>query len=344
MFDKPRMWLRRGVVVIRTRLANWFRRKPPPAGRWETGEHREPSGQLTFAPFVAPQRSYRLYIPAGHEAAERLPLLVMLHGCKQDAEQFSAGTRVNNLADRQRFLVLYPEQRRLANPGRCWNWFDPSCQHSAGEAAIIAGMVRTVARKYHVDEARIYLAGMSAGGAMVSALASCYAELFAACAVHSGLMFQAAASPAAALPAMHHGADLDPKQAAQRAFEISGHKVSAMPMMVIHGEQDTTVNPINAEQLVTQFSTLNQLCAEANRHSFNATKKHTTHHAHNDQYRYEVHDYSDGERPLVRHVSVAGMGHAWAGGNPRYPYNDARGPNASEMMWAFFKLHRRTSL
>ena len=343
MFNKLKAWFGRAVVATRSRLATWLRVKKPVRGRWERGEHRVASGLLTFAPFVAPHRAYRLYFPQGHQAAESLPLLVMLHGCKQDAESFSAGTRINDLADSQRFLVLYPEQRRLANPGRCWNWFDPSCQNGNGEAAIIAGMVRAVVAKHHVDESRIYVAGISAGGAMASALASCYADLFAACAVHSGLMFQAAVSPANALSTMRHGSEHDPAQAAKRAFEISGHKVDAMPVLIIHGDQDTTVSPVNAEQIVAQFSVLNQLCAAAKKQPFDAKKKHTTAHANNGQYRYEVHDYGDIERPLIRQVAIAGLGHAWSGGDPRYEFNDARGPDSSAMMWAFFQQHRRVA-
>ncbi|MEO6022386.1 MAG: PHB depolymerase family esterase [Burkholderiales bacterium] len=343
MFEKLKAWFRRAFVSARTRLVTWFRRKKPARGRWETGEHREASGLLAFAPFVTPHRAYRLYFPHRYQAAERLPLLVMLHGCKQDPDSFSSGTRINDLADRQRFLVLYPEQRRLANLGRCWNWFDPSSHSGDGEAAIIAGMVRAVAARYHADGSRIYVAGISAGGAMASALASCYADLFAACAVHSGLMFQAAGSPATALPTMRHGSDYDPKQAGKRAFEMSGNKVDAMPMMVIHGDQDTTVNPVNAEQIIVQFSTLNQLCAAAKKQHFDATKKNTTFHATNGQYRYEIHDYGDAERPLIRQITIAGLGHAWSGGDQHYEYNDPRGPNASEMMWAFFQQHRRVS-
>ena len=344
MFNKLTTWCRRALVTARTRFTTWFRRKKPIRGRWEAGEHREASGLLTFAPFVPPQRTYRLYFPQGYQAAERLPLLVMLHGCKEDPNSFSAGTRINDWADSQRFLVLYPEQRRLANPSRCWNWFDPSCQNSDGEAAIIAGMTRAVATRHHADESRIYVAGISAGGAMASALASCYADLFAACTVHSGLMFQAAVSPATALPTMRHGSEHDPAQAAKRAFEISGHKVAAMPVLIIHGDQDTTVNPVNAEQIIAQFSALNQLCAAAKNQPFDATKKHTTAHANNGQYRYDVHDYGDIEHPLIRHTIIAGLGHAWSGGDPRYEFNDARGPDSSAMMWAFFQQHRRVAV
>jgi poly(hydroxyalkanoate) depolymerase family esterase len=290
---------------------------------------------LVYAPLISPARGYQLYFPTGYRQDERLPLVVMLHGCKQDAESFAASTRFNGLADRDRYLVLYPEQPRRANPYRCWNWFDPSSHKGNGEVAIIAGMVSKVAAEQNVDSSRVYLAGLSAGGALASALASCHAEMFAACAIHSGMMFQAASSPAAALPAMRDGSQRSPNQAGEDAYELSGSKVHSMPVLVIQGDADETVHPINAKQIVAQFLAMNKDALARN------TPPRTTEKSDGSGYRYETRDYGAEVSPVLRHITVKGMGHGWSGGNANYPYNDARGPNASEMILEFFALHRR---
>lgn len=336
MFENFKAWCERCAANARTRFTGWFRRKKLVSrGRGLAGEHGSSSGRLIYAPMISPVRGYQLYFPTGYREDERLPLAVMLHGCKQDAESFAASTRFNVLADRDRYLVLYPEQPRRANPYRCWNWFDPSSHKGNGEVAIIAEMVRKVALEHNADSSRIYLAGLSAGGALASALASCHAEMFAACAIHSGMMFQAASSPAAALPAMRDGSPRSPKQAGEDAYELSGDKVHSMPVLVIHGDADETVHPINAKQIVAQFLAMNKDALARN------TLPRTLEKSNGNGYLYETRDYGAEVSPVLRHITVKGMGHAWSGGNMNYPYNDARGPNASEMMLEFFALHRR---
>jgi poly(hydroxyalkanoate) depolymerase family esterase len=312
------------------------------AGRWVEGSQREARGTLAFAPMIAPHRPYRLYLPAGYRASESLPMLIMLHGCHQDAESFAAGTRMNSLADRERLLVLYPEQRLLANHSHCWNWFDPATHKGGGEAAIIAAMVSAVAARYGVDSTRIWVAGLSAGAAMASTVASCYANLFAACAVHSGLMFQAATSPAAATRAMERGSDRDPTKVGREAFELSANKVDGMPVIVIHGARDERVNPINADQVVLQFAAMNQLAAPVGGGAVESMQAEMKSATSAGGYRYEISDYRRGAQLLIRKVIVDELGHAWSGGDSRFPYNDPRGPDASELIWNFFRQHRRT--
>lgn len=341
MFENFRAWCKKFIADAKTRYTGWFRRiRPVRRGTWLSGAHHESTGRLFYAPLLSPKRDYQLHFPAAPGDSERLPLIVMLHGCRQDPEAFAAGTRINLLADRMRCLVLYPKQTRRANPYRCWNWFDPSSHMGNGEAAIIAGMVREVVKDHNVDPSRIYVAGLSAGGALASALASCYAEMFAACAIHSGLMFQAASSPSAARPAMQNGSERDPEKVGESAFEISGGKVNAMPVLVIHGDADDIVHPINAEQIIAQFLAMNRLAAEKNGRPDTSTVR-TTETANGHSHRFEIRDYGPEDAPLLRHVIVKGMGHAWSGGNPRYPFNDPRGPDASEMMMEFFAMHRR---
>ena len=328
------------IATAKGKIAVWFGRKPSPRGLWFSGKHRESSGALVFAPFIPPVRAYHLYLPADFRADEPVPLLVMLHGCKQDAKTFAAGTRVNLLADRERFVVLYPEQRRLANPYRCWNWFDPSSHAGHGEAAIVVGMVRAIAQQYNIDNTRVYVAGISAGGATASILTSCYADVFAAGAVHSGLMFQAASSVAMAQSTMRHGSQHDPQRAGQDAFDICGRQVADMPMMVIHGDQDRTVDPVNAEQIMTQFTVMNRLIAQANNIAFDETRREQLIAPSGNRYGYQLRDVGE-PKLLLRQVTIHGLAHAWSGGDSNYPYNDARGPHAIELMWSFFALHQR---
>ena len=309
-----------------------------PKGRLVHGSHRESAGILALAPMIAPHRPYWIYLPPGHTVAEQLPLVVMLHGCRQDANSFGAGTRMNALADRERFLVLYPEQRRLANPHQCWNWFDPSSQHGDGEAAIIAGMVRVITADYNADSSRVYVAGLSSGGALANTLASCYAGLFAACAVHSGMMFQAARSIADAERAMQHGSEFDPASAGEEAFRLSGHTAGTMPAIVIHGARDDRVSEMNADQIITQFVRMNQLAEKETGDSPTVETRIATSRG---GYRYEIRDYLFDDRPLLRRVAIEDLAHAWSGGDAQYPYNDPKGPDATALIWDFFGLHQR---
>jgi poly(hydroxyalkanoate) depolymerase family esterase len=257
----------------------------------------------------------------------------MLHGCKQDAATFSAGTRMNELADEEGFLVLYPEQRRLANAHRCWNWFDSSAQRAGGEAALIAGMVREVTHSHAVDPDRVYVAGLSAGGAMTSIMASCYGNLFAACAIHSGLMYRAAESVTEATRAMKQGSRASAEAAARQA--VAQKEFALVPALVIHGAADNTVNPANANQLADQFVAVAALAGGSP----------VTESARNEsgggRYSYELRDYRRGDALFLRQVLVEGLDHAWSGGNADHPFNDPKGPDATRMIWEFFSRFER---
>lgn len=287
-----------------------------------------PSGPATAAPgrFVAASlttragtRSYKVFVPgaASHAA---MPLIVMLHGCTQDADDFAVGTRMNVLAERHGFVVAYPEQASQANPSRCWNWFEPADQQrDRGEPSLIADIVRTVMASAHVDPSQVHVAGMSAGGAMAAILGAVYPDLFAAIGVHSGLAHGAAVDLRSALHAMKHGgAGVTPNG-------------PGTPTIVFHGDRDVTVHRGNAEQVLRQATahvphpllTVHERAGTAGR----------------DATRY-VYRAPDGTT-LAEGWSVHGLGHAWSGGDPVGSHTDPAGPDASAEMLRFFGEHPR---
>jgi poly(hydroxyalkanoate) depolymerase family esterase len=243
----------------------------------------------------------------------------MLHGCTQSPDDFAAGTRMNELAEEQGFLVAYPEQTRSANSSRCWNWFNPGDQRrDGGEPALIAGITRQIMRDHPVDTRRVYVAGLSAGGAAAAIMGATYPDLYAAVGVHSGLACGAASDMMSAFTAMRQG--MSPTAAGPRR---SG---AAVPTIVFHGDRDTTVSPVNGDQVLAQ--------AEA------ASKLHTM--VRNGTapggigYTCTVRT-DDGGRPMSEHWVLHGAGHAWSGGSPAGSYTEPRGPDASREMMRFFR-------
>lgn len=266
----------------------------------------------------AGSRDYRLYLPAALLAGAAPPLLLMLHGCTQSPEDFAAGTRINALAEEHGLLVAYPAQPASANPQRCWNWFNPADQgRDAGEPALIAGITREILREHGADRRRVYVAGLSAGGAQAAIMGATYPDLYAAIGVHSGLACGAARDVPSAFAAMRQGGPA-PAGAAGRI----------VPTIVFHADRDTTVHPVNGDHVIAQAgrTALRQAVAQGEVPGGHAWRR-TTH--------------SDAEgRVLLEQWRVLGGGHAWSGGSPAGTYTDPRGPDASREMLRFFLQHR----
>jgi poly(hydroxyalkanoate) depolymerase family esterase len=261
-------------------------------------------------------RLYKLFVPRGFEG-RALPLVVMLHGCTQDPDDFARGTRMNQVAQEHGFLVLYPAQAPRSNSSKCWNWFNPGDQkRGLGEPALLAGMTRHVMATHAVDANRVYVAGLSAGGAMAAILGREYADLFAAVGVHSGLPQGAAHDVMSAFQAMKAG------PSTQRAAS-SG---ALPPTIVFHGDDDHTVNPLNGQQVIgdavgASSGTAAEGTAPGGR-------------------RFTQTTYPDASgQPRAEHWTVHGSGHAWSGGSADGTYVDAQGPDASREMWRFFSAH-----
>lgn len=321
-----RNYLRRRVQSLRLRRA-----------RRTEGRFQAPRRKLASR-LLRSFRAYRLYLPASASIRDRLPLLVMLHGCEQDALAFAEGTRMNQLADRHDFIVLYPEQNRRANPFGCWRWYEPEVLEGTGEAAEIARIVDKVVRRYPVDPGRVYVTGMSAGGAMACVLVNCYGALFAACAVHSGLKYRAAASPSAAVAAMRKGSSNAAAEATPPAEPARAPAASFVPTLVIHGDEDDVVSPVNADEIVEQVRTLAENDGASSRRLTETAERRIP-----DSGRaYRLRDYEHDGKVVLRKIIVEGLGHAWSGGDDRHRFNDPQGPDASRIIWEFVSGFRRT--
>jgi poly(hydroxyalkanoate) depolymerase family esterase len=248
----------------------------------------------------------------------------MLHGCAQTADAFANGTRMNTLAEEQRCFVLYPEQTHEANRSRCWSWFKRGDQRRGqGEPAILAGMTRDIMHRYPIDRRRVYVAGLSAGGAMAAVLGTAYPEVYAAVGVHSGLACGSAHDLPSALAAMRGM----PAQASSDA-RGSTPGAAATPTIVFHGDRDTTVHPRNGEHMVSR--SLEQNGASGGDASIERAQVPGGH-----AYTRAIHRDSTG-RVVLEYWRVHGGGHAWFGGSPRGSYTDPKGPDAAREMIRFF--------
>ena len=295
---------------------------PPPATADAAPAPAAPGATGAAAAFIAGEhvagagsRAYKLFVPPGHEGRS-LPLMVMLHGCTQDPDDFAAGTRMNEAAERDGFFVLYPAQSAQHNPQRCWNWFKHNHQaRDRGEPALLAGMTREVVDRWGIDRQRVYVAGLSAGGAMAAILGAAYPDIYAAVGVHSGLAAGSAHDMASAFAAMQG-------RAAPSA------RSQGRPTIVFHGDEDRTVHPVNGEQVLASGAEAAVVDKVAGRQGRAFT-------------RY-IHRDAAGQ-VQAEHWVVHGGGHAWSGGSAQGSHADPQGPDASAEMLRFFGLHRLQS-
>ncbi|MGI8739196.1 MAG: extracellular catalytic domain type 1 short-chain-length polyhydroxyalkanoate depolymerase [Gammaproteobacteria bacterium] len=309
-----------------------------PLGQFITGSYTNHAGT----------RAYKLYVPGGYRE-QPLPLVVMLHGCTQSPDDFAAGTRMNQLAEEERCLVLYPAQGQDANVSKCWNWFN-ACdqQREQGEPSIIAGITRQIMKSHRVDPRRVYVAGLSAGGAMAVTMGVTYPELYAATGVHSGLPYAAAHDMPSAFAALRQGKRTGTgsgNTTGVRAENVGGRGPDVSqplaPTIVFHGDRDTTVNPCNGEQVIAQSQAQP---ANGSANSQSQTNARVTVQrgkvANGHAYTRTVYRDSSGDAS-AEHWLVHGAGHAWSGGSPTGSFTDPKGPDAAKEMIRFFLEHPR---
>ncbi|MDR5825409.1 PHB depolymerase family esterase [Caballeronia sp. LZ043] len=308
---------------VRPRASAWAR------GKWARSYHSAPP---TSAGRLVNHLSYALYLPP-NESAERMPLVVMLHGCKQNADEFAQGTRINLLADKYGFAVLYPEQSKHEHAHRCWHWYDDSGGGGGGEAASVISLIDAIVAEHDLDEERVYVAGMSAGAGLAALLAIRHPQMFAAVGLHSGVVFGEAHSAIGAMDVMRRGSRTDPVALIDAAVDV--REYPGMPAIIVHGELDSVVTAANAEQLTRQFLRLNGFIdAEGNRRAGEVREEKLADGV--------ISDYVKNGRRVVKTSIVRGLGHAWAGGDDTVAFHSSKGPDSAAVMWEFFKHQRRS--
>jgi len=311
---------------------------PQPFAHIETAPGKWISSSCVSATLPARRMHYRLFLPAGvREPAVSIPLIVMLHGCEQNAIDFAAGTRLNQLAAAKGYAVLYPEQSLRAHPNRCWKWYDAATQRGGGDIALIVQMIGKIVAEHDIDHRRIYACGISAGAAMAQILALTHPQLIAAVGMHSGPVFGVSRSAVGAYGVMQHGSSqaLTPiEKLLAKTPDFPG-----MPAILITGDDDKIVRPVNQLQVAGQFLLLNHaagllpslpVTTAFGRTSKQFPRKNTM----------TIRDFAAGTKVLVRSVHIARLGHAWSGGDEAFPFN-AKGPDAGKLMLSFFSRHRR---
>lgn len=356
------------AMDVNALIANTMQARPGPAMNAGHKPHPQPQPQSHSQPMpdkigdsqgriergtyagAAGQRDWRLYVPPADQRGQALPLVVMLHGCTQDPDDFAAGTGMDEAARRQGFFVLYPAQAQSANPQRCWNWFKHNHQQrDRGEPALLAGLTREVIAKHGIDPRRVYVAGLSAGGAMAAILGDTYPDIYAAVGVHSGLAAGAANDLPSALAAMQGSAGAAPMNLpgshglaglpGLRSVGLAGgapsqaaprSKGASVPTIVFHGDQDHTVHAVNAEHIVAACTGPAANDGQAARLSEERARS-----PNGRSYTRRLHTDAHG-KPVAEHWVVHGAGHAWSGGAPHGSYTDASGPDATAEMLRFF--------
>ncbi|MEO5658445.1 MAG: PHB depolymerase family esterase, partial [Polaromonas sp.] len=306
---------------------------PALPGRWQKSFFNLPGAGL--AP--AKRMLYWLYLPSGAAPAPR-PLVVMLHGCKQTATDFAASTRMNQLAERKGFAVLYPQQSATADRHRCWHWYKRATQQGLGDVGMLAEMTRQVQRKHRLDASRTYVAGLSAGAGMAAILALRHPQLIAAAGLHSAPVFGTSDSPLSAFQAMQQGSSMGHQDMA-REFSAGQPQFPGMPVMLIQGRNDPVVRRVNVDHLAAQFAIIDApfitSAVPVVRSYAGRSKGRSPRHA------YKTATYYAGRKPQVVKCEIDLLGHAWSGGDGTLSYSAPEGPDASLLMWNFFSLQQR---
>lgn len=283
---------------------------------------------------LLPRLDYYIFEPSPsvrHPTTQGMPLVVMLHGCHQDSALFAQGSQMNVIAQRNGFLVLYPQQSRRYHVTNCWHWHDLANNQGMAEAHSIIKIIQSTIMMHRVDPNKVFVVGLSAGAAMAGILAANFPSQFAGLAMHSGPVLGRAYDTQTAVKTMQD-TDLDcDKSLANYMSIFAPPKRHQMPTIIIQGERDKVVHRRNAAELVKQFLHFNQLPLDSTANTnyfFKGTKK---------EYSQTI--YRDGRKRMMELIRIKHLDHAWAGGDYRLPFNSQHGPQSSQLIWQFFKRH-----
>ncbi len=279
-------------------------------------------------------RAYDVYLPAGHRRRARAPMLLLLHGCRQAPAEFVDASRFTAVADRNRVVLVLPRQESRHHPQRCWRWYEAAHQQrGSGEPAMLAAVVASVVaerERWRIDPRRVYVAGLSAGGAMALVLGACYPDLFAAVGVHSAPPYRAATRAGQALAAM-----------AARTAVPSPRDEAGTPLIVVQGTADRVVHPNNGDRVADQWLATWRAAHALPTDGARVTRRRVDAGRSGDGREYtRVRWYTARGHRVLEHWTVTGLGHAWSGGRPGGSFSDPAGPRAATVMWDFFRGQR----
>lgn len=288
-------------------------------------------------------RNYKVYIPKNLAQDKKTPVVVMIHGCQQNAEEFAAGTRITKWADKEKFIVLLPEQNIAWNPYKCWNWVLPVNNARTGETEVIIKMLDAVLEKYNGDKDKVFAAGMSAGASMVNILGNCYPERFKALGSHDGTQYNATATGLDFEDVVLYGAAVPPFVAAKNGYSCSAFasgRPRKMPIIIFHGMNSPLMSPAHAFQVESEFKILNDYFDNGTRDTSYFLEKSVKFVPATTTYGYNKFTLIDKDHDvLIERYMINDLAHAWSGGLATLPYNDPKGPDATALIIDFFKKY-----
>ena len=300
------------------------------AGTWENGHYTGVYGA----------RNYYVYVPSNLPVGHRAPIVVMIHGCDQSASDFAKGTRIEQWAEKEKFIALFPEQSLAYNPFKCWNWVIPGNNTRAGESQVIIEMIDAVVKKYDGDVHNVFAAGMSSGASMVSILGNCYPERFKALGSHDGTQYYASATGLDFASVVLNGATVNADFAAYTGYGCSyfaSNKPNKMPIIIFHGMNSPLMSPVHAFQIENEMKTFNDYLDNGMKDNSYFRSKAVTNVPESATYGYNLYTTTNqANEVIIERYMIDKLGHDWSGG-AEGKYNDPKGPDATALILKFFK-------
>lgn len=301
------------------------------AGTWTTESHKGIYGT----------RTYKVYVPKTLIKNKKSPVVVMLHGCQQNAQDFATGTRIEKWADKEKFIAVFPEQNISYNSFKCWNWIIPAYNSRSGESQAIVDILDTVLLQYNGDKDKVFAAGMSAGASMVNILGNCYPERFKALASHDGTQFYSSYMGLDFAEVVLSGASVPSAVAARVGHACSQfvkERPKKMPIIIFHGMRSPLMSPMHAFQVESEFKAFNDYLDNDIRDNSYFLEKDVQNIPDSKTYGYNLYTTTDNDHEvIIERYMINDLSHGWSGGVDNLPYNDPKGPDASALIFKFFK-------